>query len=67
MYLQQFAKLFSEPTGLPPVHSRVDYELRLCARAQPSPEIAFKDPEAIAFIREQRDDLLKKGFIGASP
>ena len=67
MYLQQFAKLFSEPTYLPPVHSRVDYELRLSARPEPSLEIAVKDPVAIAFIREQLDDLLKKGFIGASP
>lgn len=64
-YLQWFAKLFSELTTLPPARNGVDYELRLSARPEPSPEIAVKDPEAIAFIREQRDDLLKKGFIEA--
>ena len=64
-YLQKFARLFSEPTGLPPERSRVDYELRLSTRPELSPEIAVKDPEAIAFIHEQRDDLLRKGFIEA--
>ena len=67
VYLRQFAKLFSEPTALPPARRGVDYELRLSARPEPSPEIAVKDPEAITFIREQRDDLLKKGFIEARP
>ena len=62
-YLRRFAKLFSEPTSLPPARSGVDYELRLSARPEPSPEITVQDPEAIAFIREQRDDLLRKGFI----
>ena len=66
-YLQRFPKLFSEPTALPPARQGVDYELRLSARPEPSPEIAVKDPEAIAFIREQRDDLLKNGFIEARP
>ena len=66
-YLRRFAKLFSEPTSLPPARRGVDYELRLSARPEPSPEIAVKDPEAIAFIQEQRDDLLKKGFIEARP
>ena len=66
-YLRQFAKLFSEPTSLPPARREVDYELHLSARPERSPEIAVKDPEAIAFIREQRDDLLKKGFIEARP
>ena len=63
VYLREFPKLFSEPTGLSPAHSGVDYELRLSARPEPSPEITVQDPEAIAFIREQRDDLLRKGFI----
>ena len=45
----------------------MDYELRLSARPEPSPEITLKDPEAIAFIREQPDDLLRKGFIEARP
>ena len=67
VYLQQFAKLFSEPTTLPPTRRGVDYELRLSARPEPSPEIAVKDPESITFIREQRDDLLRKGFIEARP
>ena len=66
-YLQKLARLFSEPTGLTPVRSRVDYELRLSARPEPSLKIAVKDPDPIAFIREQRDDLLKNGFIEASP
>ena len=66
-YLRQFAKLFSEPTSLPPAGRGVDYELRLSARPEPSPEIAVKDPEAIAFIQEQRGDLLRKGFIAARP
>ena len=66
-YLRQFAKLFSEPTSLPPARREVDYELHLSARPERSPEIAVKDPEVIAFIREQRDDLLKKGFIEARP
>ena len=66
-YLQRFAKLFSEPTALPPARRGVDYELRLSARPEPSPEIAVKDPEAIEFIREQRDHLLQKGFIEARP
>ena len=60
LYLRQFAQLFSEPTTLPPSRKGVDYELRLSARPEPSPEIAVKDPEAIAFIREQRDDLQKR-------
>ena len=51
VYLQGFAKLFSEPTTLPPARRGVDYKLRLSARPEPSPEIAVKDPEAIAFIR----------------
>ena len=55
VYLRQFAELFSEPTALPPARSRVDYELLLSPRPEVSPEIAVKDPEAIAFIREQRD------------
>ena len=67
LYLQRYAKLFSQPTALPPARSGVDYELRLSARPEPSPEIAVKDPEAIEFIREQRDHLLKKGFIEARP
>ena len=67
VYLQRFSKLFSEPTALPPARRGVDYELRLPARPEPSPEIAVKDPEAIGFIREQRDDLLKNGFIEARP
>lgn len=67
LYRQQFAKVFSKPTTLLPARSRVDYELRLSARLEPSPEIAVKDPEAIAFIREQRNDLLRKGFIEARP
>ena len=66
-YLRQFAKLLSEPTVLPPARLGVDYELRLSARLEPSPEIGVKDPEAIAFIREQCDDLLKKGFIESRP
>ena len=45
----------------------MDYKLHLSARPEPSPEIAVEDPEALAFIREQRDDLLKKGFIEARP
>lgn len=65
-YLRQFAKLFSEPTSLLPARHRVDYELGLSARPEPSPEIAVKDLEAIAFVHEQRDDLLRKGFIEAS-
>ena len=60
VYLQGFAKLLSIPTTLPPARRRVDYELRLSARPEPSPKIAVKDLEVIAFIREQRDDLLKK-------
>ena len=67
LYLQRYAKLFSEPTALPPARSGVDYELRLSGKREPSPEIAVKDPEATAFIREQCDDLLKKGFIEARP
>ena len=67
LYLQQYAKLLSEPTALPPARSGVDYELRLSGRPEPSPGIAVKDSEAIAFIREQCDDLLKKGFIEARP
>ena len=67
VYLQRHAKLFSEPTALPPARRGVDYELRLSGRPEPSPEIAVKDPEAMAFIREQCDDLLKKGFIEARP
>ena len=67
VYLEEFSKLFSEPTTLPPTRRGVDYELRLSGRLEPSPEIAVKDPEAIAFIREQCDDLLKKGFIEARP
>ena len=67
VYIQRFAKLFSEPTTLPPARRGMDYELSLSAKPEPSPEIAVKDPEAIAFIREQRDDLLKKGFIEARP
>ena len=64
-YLQQFAKLFREPTGLLLVRSGVCYKLRLSARPEPSPDIAVKDPEAMAFNREQQDDLLKKRFIEA--
>ena len=45
----------------------MDYELRVSGRPEPSPEIAVKYPEAIAFICEQRDDLLRKGFIEARP
>ena len=67
VYLRQFARLFSEPTSLPPARRGVDYELRLSARPEPSPEIAVKDPESIRFIEEQRDDLLRKGFIEARP
>ena len=67
VYLQKFARLFREPTGLLPARSGVDYELRLSARPEPLLEIAVKDPEAIPFIREQRDDLLKKGCIEARP
>ena len=67
LYLQRYAKLFSEPTAPPPARSGVDYELRLSGRPEPSPEIAVKDPDATAFIREQCDDLLKKGFIEARP
>ena len=67
LYLQRYAKLFSEPTTLPPARNGVDYELRLSGRTEPLPEIAVKDPEAIAFIREQRDDLLEKVFIEARP
>ena len=67
LYLQRYAKLFSEPTALPPARSGVDYELRLSGKREPSPEIAVKDPEATAFIREQCDYLLKKGFIEARP
>lgn len=52
-YLQKFAKLFSEPTNLDPARNGVDYELRLSARPEPSPEIAVKDPESIKFIQEQ--------------
>ena len=66
-YLRQYAELFSEPAPLPPARSGVDYELRLSGRPEPSPEIAVKDPEAIAFIQEQCDDLLRKGFIEARP
>ena len=66
-YLRRFAKLFSEPTGLPPACSRVDHELRLSARPEPSPEIAVKDPESIKFMQEKRNDLLRKGFIEAQP
>ena len=66
-YLRQFAKLFSKPTSLPPAGHGVDYELRLSVRPEPSPEIAVKDPEAIAFIQEQKDDLLRKGFIETRP
>ena len=36
-------------------------------RPEPSPEIAVKVLEAIAFIYEQHDDILKKGFIEARP
>ena len=57
IYLERFAKLFSEPTSLPPKRDGVDYELRLSKRPEPSPEIAVKDPEAIALIQKQRDDL----------
>ena len=67
LYLQRYAKLFSEPTTLPPACNRVDYELRLSGTPERSPEIVVKDPEAIAFIREQCDDLLKKGYIEARP
>ena len=67
IYLQRFTKIFSEPTTLPPARSGMDYELLLSGRPKPSPEIAVKDPEDIAFIRKQRDDLLKKGFIKARP
>ena len=49
-YLWQYAELLSEPTALPPARSGVDYELRLSGRPEPSPEIAVKVPEAIAFI-----------------
>ena len=66
-YLQQSAKLFSEPTNLPPARRGVDYELCLSARPETSPEIAVKDLKLIAFIREQRDDLLRKGFIEGRP
>ena len=36
-------------------------------RGQKLPEIAVKDLEAIGYIREQRDDLLRKGFIEVRP
>ena len=66
-YLWQYAELFSEPTALPSARSGVDYELCLSGRPEPSPEIAVKDPEVIAFIQEQCDDLLRKGLIEARP
>ena len=66
-YLRQFAIRFSEPTGLPSAPSGLDHELRLSARPEPSPEIAVKDPESIKFIQEQRNDLLRKGFMEARP
>ena len=37
VYLLRFAKLFSEPTTLPPACRGVDYELRLSVRPEPSP------------------------------
>ena len=66
-YLQPFGKLFNGPTSLPPARNGVDYELWLSARPETSPEITVKDPAAITFILEQRDDLLRKGFIEAHP
>ena len=66
-YLREYTELSSEPAPLPPARSRVDYELRLSGRPEPFPEIAVKDPEAIAFIQEQCDDLLRKEFIEACP
>src|SRR5205085_11851763 len=66
-YLQRFARMFAEPTGLPPSRKDVDYRLRLTGRPEVSPEIAVKDPESIAFIRTQRDELIKKGFIEPRP
>ena len=67
LYRQRYAELSCEPTALSPVRSGVDYELHLSGRPEPSPNIAVKGPEAIAFIRKQRDDLLKKGCIEARP
>ena len=66
-YLQKFAKLVREPTGLPPARSGVDYKLHQLKRPEQSPEIAVNDTELMEFIEEQLDDLLRKGFIEARP
>jgi hypothetical protein len=67
-FLDRFRKLFAEPTQLPPKRE-CDMRLRLKNGKTPAPsaEIVVKDPAARAFMEEQRNDLLAKGFIELCP
>lgn len=61
--LEQFSKVFSTPTGLPPERS-LDHQIPLKAEAQPFKLKPYRYPHAYKFeIEHQVTEMLKNGII----